>query len=81
MRGSRDLSAELGTGEGESKGTQEREIRRGGRAGIYGRQEKRRGSAARAFPDWAAAKLGGANRTTEITNIFLATLTVNSVNP
>ena len=39
----------------------------GGRAGIYGRREKRRGSAARAFPDRAAAKPGGANRTTEIT--------------
>jgi hypothetical protein len=42
---------------------------RGGRAGIYGRREKRRGSAARAFPNRAAAKLGGADRTTEITII------------
>jgi hypothetical protein len=31
-------------------------------------EEKRRGSAARAFPDRAAAKPGGSNRTTEITN-------------
>jgi hypothetical protein len=40
----------------------------GGKAGIYGRREKRRGSATHAFPDRAAAKPGGSNRTTEITN-------------
>jgi hypothetical protein len=41
----------------------------GGRAGIYSHREKRQGSATRAFPDRAAAKLGGADRTTEITKI------------
>ena len=48
----------------------------GGRAGIYGRREKQRGSAARAFPNRAAAKLGGADRTTDITKakpIYLLT--------
>jgi hypothetical protein len=43
----------------------------GGRAGIYGRREKRRGSAAHTVPDRAAAKPGGADRTTEITLIVL----------
>jgi hypothetical protein len=46
-----------------------RDGRRGGGKGRYlwFVEEKRRGLAARAFPDRAAAKLGGADRTTEIT--------------
>ena len=42
----------------------------GGRASIYSRREKQRGSAAHAFPDRAAAKLGGADCTTEITTVI-----------
>ena len=33
-----------------------------GQSGIYGRRAKRRGSVARAFPDWGAAKPGGAEQ-------------------
>ncbi len=39
----------------------------GGRADIYGRREKQRGSARRAFPDQAGAKPWGCDTTTEIT--------------
>jgi hypothetical protein len=39
---------------------------RGGKGGIYGRLRKRRGLCTRAFPDRAAAKLGGANTTIQI---------------
>jgi hypothetical protein len=70
MRGSRDPSGQSSEpAEGEWNGKERRRDGRrgGGRAGIYGRREKRRGSAARAFPDQGAAKLGGADRTTEIT--------------
>jgi hypothetical protein len=75
MRGSRDPS-----GQSLERVRENRKGRRtdgwggGGRAGIYGRREKRRGSAARAFPDRATAKPGGADRTTEITikiNLFV----------
>jgi hypothetical protein len=38
-----------------------------GGGGIYGRSRKQRGPCARAFPDRATAKPGGADRTTEIT--------------
>jgi hypothetical protein len=66
MRGPRDPSGQsLETSEG--KGRRRDGRRGGGRAGIYVVEEKRRGSALRAFPDRAAAKPGGADRTTEIT--------------
>jgi hypothetical protein len=39
-------------------------------------EEKWRVSAARAFPDWAAAKPKGSNRTTEITFLKLLILGV-----
>jgi hypothetical protein len=61
----------MGEGEWNGKGRRRDGRRGGGRAGIYGRREKRRGSAARAFPNRAAAKLKGADRTTEITLITL----------
>jgi hypothetical protein len=68
MRGSRDPSEQSRERARENRKGRKREgWGEGGRAGIYGRREKRRGSAARAFPDRAAAKLGGADRTTEIT--------------
>jgi hypothetical protein len=62
--------AELRTGEGEIErdvGGVDRE--EGGRAGIYGRREKQRGSARRTLPHRAGAKPGGSDRTTEITNL------------
>jgi hypothetical protein len=60
--------AELGTGEGELKGTQKRWMGRRGEGQVFMVvEEKRRGPAARAFPDRATAKPGGADRTTEIT--------------
>jgi hypothetical protein len=55
---------------GELDGEEER------RAGIYGRREKRRGSAVHAFPDQAAAKLKGVNRTTEITKLTILFITL-----
>jgi hypothetical protein len=70
MHGLRDPSgAEPGTGEGkrDGKGRRRDSRRGGGRTGIYVVKEKRQGSAARAFPNRAAAKPGGSNRTTEIT--------------
>jgi hypothetical protein len=62
--------AELGTGEGESKGTQQGWMERRGKVGIYGCREKQRGSATRAFPDRAGAKPGGSNTTTQITVVI-----------
>jgi hypothetical protein len=59
-----------GTGEGESKGTQEgRMERRGGGQVFMVVEKKRQGSATRAFSDRAAAKPRGLNRMTEITTI------------
>jgi hypothetical protein len=70
MRGSRDPSGqslERARENGIERDTGGTDGEEGGRAGIYGRREKQRGSAARAFPDRAAVKPGGADRTTEIT--------------
>ena len=49
--------------EKDTGGTVDKE---GGGQGIYVVKEKRRGSAVHAFPDQAAAKPRGSNRTTEI---------------
>jgi hypothetical protein len=67
--------AELGTGS-RKIGKERRRVdgEEGGKAGIYSRREKRRGSATRAFPDRAAAKPRGSNRTTEITIIIISTI-------
>jgi hypothetical protein len=51
--------AELGNGRGRIEREAGEIDGERGRAGIYGRREKRRGSAARAFPDRAAAKPRG----------------------
>jgi hypothetical protein len=67
MRGSRIRVRSVWSRQGKiERDAGEMDGEEGGRAGIYGRREKRRGSARCAFPDRAAAKPGGADRRTEI---------------
>jgi hypothetical protein len=77
MRGSRDPSGqslEQARENGMEKDAEGTDGEEGGGQVFMVVEEKRRGSAARAFPNQAAAKPGGADRTTEITNLVLEKL-------
>jgi hypothetical protein len=69
-------SEELGTGDRKlEKDAEGRGRSRGGKGGIYGGREKQRGLCTRAFPDRAAAKLGGANTTI----IIIAVVSIETI--
>ena len=67
MRGSRDLSGQSLERARENRKGRKRIDGEEGEGSFMVVEEKQRGSATHAFPDRAAAKPGGSNRTTEIT--------------